>query len=31
MGNNFFIYVNFSEEKDKQDYTYWYLLMENHL
>lgn len=31
MRNNFFIYVNLSEEKDNQDYTYWFSLMEYYL
>lgn len=28
MDNNFFIYVNFSEETNKQDYKYWFSLIE---
>lgn len=28
MENNFFIYVNFSEENDTQDYKYWFSLIE---
>lgn len=28
MENNFFIYVNFSEENNTQDYKYWFTLIE---